>query len=637
MNIFIRCYVTVSHLGLSAAARHIASTCMPRDYISGFQINYYYRGVLFLRFSDCFWLNDGVASSRVRSVMEQIVKPSVVRRSTSVVYPEPRQSVDVLDLGIISFVSESESGTTCLDDVSSTDQLLGPATFKVRLELVRILFLFLGTLVALCSRKRRNGLISVLLDVLSSFYLLYSSYNRTIIIKNTEIAHWVTNVCAEGAGALIYGYMFLSVVSWIASSVLEFSSSLHLVKLTVLKSPKFSSISWSTDRVVTLMSAAVCTILSLGLTLVLWGFVQKSLGNLADDISVLVFLTIAAFLRLMRQLMEGVTLITGILTSDLKWQNPDSKLLFGRIAFSSFVLLIHSFCLTFTFASQEKTVWGNTQYAILMGLCIDVIFRLFTCSWATLNSCCVSRLADFLTKCHHGMSHNNIMYNTPISLVSVVQRSTPAFVARCIFFRGLSAKLMQVFRAVSGNFVHIFVTFANFFNFVHQCLRFIFVVVPQYVGLFIVVVLTQMAVAWQTYILHWEDEDEVDENDDPLHQVREEGNANHEHQELVYARVVPLGYQEHRVVCALCPELVERHAACLTPRNELILPFSPCLAGDELPPDPSPLSDFADPTNIGAPFSPTQLEVKCEQEQTPPPLASSVAVTGRLHSPISPT
>ena len=456
------------------------------------------------------------------------------------------------------------------------------------------------------------------------------------IYRNTEIAHWVTNVCAEGAGALIYGYMLLSVVSWIASSVLEFSSSLHLMKLTILKSPKFSSISWSADRVVTLMSAAVCTVLSLGLTLVLWGFVQKSLGNLADDISVLVFLTIAALLRLMRQLMEGVTLITGILTSDLKWQNPDSKVLFGRIAFSSFVLLIHSFCLTFTFASQEKMVWGNTQYAILMGLCIDVIFRLFTCSWATLNSCCVSRLAVFLTKCHHRMSHNN----TPISLVSIVniaQRSTPAYVARCNFFRALSAKLMQVFRVVSGNFVCIFVTFANFFNFVHQCVRFIFVVVPQYVGLFIVVVLTQMVVAWQTYILHREDEDEVNENDDPVHQVQEEGNANHEHQELVYAPVVPLGYQEHRVVCALCPQLVEWHAACLTPRNELIFPFSPCLAGDELPPDPSPLSDFADPTNTGDPFPPTQLEVKCEQEQTPPPLASSVAVTGHLHSPISPT
>jgi hypothetical protein len=513
---------------------------------------------------------------------------------------------------------------TCSKGAMSTaGQLLG-YTFKVGMELdVCLFFVFMGTLVALNSYKRRNGIPAVVVDVLSSILLLYSSYSRTVIIRNTELTKWVINFCAKGAEALIYNYLVLSVVSWVASSVLEFSSSLNLAKLYKTQQRRlivrFPNIEWSPSRFIVLATATFCTGISLALTFVLWGFVQRSLGSLAQDAVVLVFLTVAAFLRLTRQLMEGVTLITGIATKEFKWRNPNSKILFGRIAFSSFVLLIHSSCLTYTFASEEKKVWGIAQYTIFMGLCVDVIFRLFACSWATLNSCCVSRLANFLAHSH---------YHTPTILTHVV--NIGGFV---VHFWGL----------LTHTFVPTLVC-----RFICPSVRFIFVRIPRVVCVAVVVIVTQFAVACQAYILHWQDEEEqVNYYDDPLlepylpRQVRVETVTSPMHRELVCAPVIliPTGYRDHRA-CANCSELAARHHLARSSdglRHGLVLPFPPCLGGDELPPVRSPTLDFADPTDVGTPFSHCHLEVKCVNKLMPMPTTDSMVVTGHLHSPISPS
>ena len=513
---------------------------------------------------------------------------------------------------------------TCSNGAMPTaGQLLG-YTFKVEMEFeVCLFFVFMGTLVALNSRKRRNRIPAVVVDVLSSIFLLYSSYNRTVIIRNTELTKWVRDVCAEGAGALIYNYLVLSLVSWVASSVLELSSSLNLAKLYKTQqrrlNVRFANIEWSPSRFIVLATATICTGISLTLTFVLWGFVQRSLGSLAQDAVVLLFLTIAAFLRLTRQLMEGVTLITGIATREFKWRSPNSKILFGRIAFSSFVLLIHSSCLTYTFASQEKKVWGTAQYTIFVGLCVDVIFRLFACSWATLNSCCMSRLANFLAHSH---------YHTPTILTHVV--NIGGFVVN---FWGL----------LTHTFVPTLVC-----RFICPSVRFIFVSIPRVVCLAVVVIATQFTVACGAYVLHWQDEEEqVNYYDDPLlepylpRQVQVETATSPMHGELVCAPVIliPTGYRNHRA-CVNCSELAARHHLARSsdgPRLELVLPFPPSLGGDELPPVWSPTLDFADPTDVGTPFSLCQLQVRCVYKLTPMPTTDSMVVTGHQHSPISPS
>lgn len=180
-----------------------------------------------------------------------------------------------------------------------------------------------------------------------------------------------------------------------ASAFMEYSSFLRLLKIYKEKvqrfTARFSQIRWSQARCVVLATAIFCTVSSLLLTLILWGAVHKSLGNAARDTSVLVFLTIAAFLRLIRQFMEGLTLIIGIASREYKWLNSSSKHSFGCIAFSSFVLLIHSSSITYNFSNQGQKVWGAKQCAIVAGLFFDVLFRLFVCGWATFNSSCFTK------------------------------------------------------------------------------------------------------------------------------------------------------------------------------------------------------------------------------------------------------
>ena len=515
-------------------------------------------------------------------------------------------------------------GESCAqENPSAVDHSLEDA-YKVGMEFdICLFFVFFRTLVALNSRRCRSRLPAVIVDVLSSLLLLYSTYNRTLIIRNTDLSQWVSGLCAEGAGALIYNYLVISMVSWIASSVLEFSSSLNLGKVYETKQRRLTSrfSSLNTGRFIVLMAATFCAIISLALTLVLWGFVQRSLGGLAEDATVLVFLTIAALLRLTRQLMEGVTLITGIATREFKWRNPNSQILFGRIAFSSFVLLIHSSSLTYTFATQEKKVWGAAQYTIFMGLCVDIVFRLFACSWATLNSCCLARLARLLVN-SHAFFHCATTWFMPV--VNVTRR--------CV--RGVKYALAK--------FVQVFVIIAEFvYLFVYPSVR----LVIWRVFHIIFVVLTQMAVAWQTYILHGQDEDEVDENDDPFlepylpRQVREETDANHMQEQLVCAPAIPTRYCD-QTVCAFCPELAQQHLACIydSLQYELILPFPPCLCDTELPPVLDPSHTF-DPPITGTLFHHYRLQVMCMcvREHIPASIADGVVVTGRLDSSITPT
>ena len=336
---------------------------------------------------------------------------------------------------------------------------------------------------------------------------------------------------------------------------------------------------WSPSRFLVLMTATIFTVNSLALTLVLWSLVQKSLGTLAQDVTVLVVLTIAAFLRLLRQLMEGVTLISGIATREFKWRNPNSKILSGRIAFSSFVLLIHSSTLTYTFASQEKKVWGTTQYTVFMGLCVDILFRLFACGWATLNSCCVSRFVGFLAECRGACC------NAPgwfIYLVNTGKRLVVNLIGHGMNF------ILEILPAF---FVQFVVSIAVLFcHLVRYSVWFMSVVVWCAYNV-VVIVLCQMAVAWQTYIIRWRDEDHVE-----------------------YLEYLPR-----------------------RPRNEPFLPFPPNLGGHESPPDPSrTFHDYSSPTDVGAPLPPLQFEVNDVNERIPPAVIDSEMVTGHLPNPNTP-
>ena len=97
----------------------------------------------------------------------------------------------------------------------------------------------------------------------------------------------------------------------------------------------------------------------------------------------------------MRQFVESLAFIAGIVTRDFKWRNSREKKLMGRIAFSSFMLLIHTSVLTYTFCNPQ--VWSVDQLILFCLLLIDIIFRFVLCVWAALNSCCYARAKEYMT------------------------------------------------------------------------------------------------------------------------------------------------------------------------------------------------------------------------------------------------
>ena len=184
--------------------------------------------------------------------------------------------------------------------------------------------------------------------------------------------------------------------------------------------------------------------------------------------------------------------------------------------------------------------------------------------------------------------------------------------------------MFEVFRTVSSVCVHLFVGVAISMWFI--C---VFIVCVCWA----LVVLTQMAVA---YILRLQDEGQV--NDFP-HPIQAENEPNYGQEELVYFPVfIPPRYKNH-LICAIRPELAAWHLTHVphTSRNEAILPFLPHLNSNELLPDPSHTLDFADSTDVGAPFPPLLFEVKCEKEHIPRAVNNGTVVTGYFPIPFTPT
>ena len=249
----------------------------------------------------------------------------------------------------------------------------------------------------------------------------------------------------------------------------------------------------------------MCIVNSLYLTLILWGAVQKSFENVSEDESVLVFLTLAAIMRLIHQFMEGLTFIAGITTREFEWRNSKSKKLFGHIAFSSFVLLVHSSTLTYTFANQERKVWGLSQYTIFVQLWTDVIFRLFVCGWATFNSCCFAKATESVPKLINGYC---TAFKT--SFLRVAQSLSHSFLTfalksinLCLYLvHTVSYLCFYLMNTVSYLCFFLVYTISHVYRLIVSTLTYI-VVAPI---LFVIFVVTHMLEAWRAYVIHWQDE-----------------------------------------------------------------------------------------------------------------------------------
>ena len=247
---------------------------------------------------------------------------------------------------------------------------------RVRVEFtVCALAVFLGAL-RICHNKKK---LAYCLYFVSSAYLLWATFYRQYYIHYTPVADAI-----KSERSLIKDYLFVSMASWISSLFLESTSSARFLKLLRRIFSGECRVRWSCAMIAALVATTVCTVNSLYLTLKLEEAVKLSLRYVSNDLSVLGFLYVANKMRCIRQFMEGFTFITGIAT---EWQNRTSTMLFGHIALTSFVLLVHHSILIHAFVTQKLHVWGVEHYFDLVALSVDVLFRLCVCLWAIRNSC----------------------------------------------------------------------------------------------------------------------------------------------------------------------------------------------------------------------------------------------------------
>ena len=520
------------------------------------------------------------------------------------------------------------------------DQEIG-YQFTVRMEFyVCLLFVYLGALWSFFKHQRW----AYVLDFLSSLYLLWATFTRQSYRRNSPVALWGKDICVAATSdqSLIYDYLAVSIASWLASTFLECTSSARFVKLyttRLTKFTRFSHLKLSHSRLVVLVTTIFCTVNSLFLTLILWGAVQQSVENVSQDSSVVVFQTIAAIMRLVRQFMEGLTFIAGIATRDFRWKNSNAEFVFGRVSFSSFILLLHSSVLTYAFC--ETKVWSIKQLCIFIALCIDVIFRLIICVWATYNSCCFIQATHFLktsnplatfsrqsvpVNINHWLGTGILtiahhIYNLIfiVGNVIVTQRHV-YYIILWQFFNLLSRSVTYVVVLYCYLILHFTMYF--FLNIVHKSFT-IIVCVVKYVVVIVLTLVRQRHILWQRHILHQQDDQRdivieyplAGDTGEPFELDEQETVTDHMQDEMVFPSALVnhehIAHPDPHFQCSLlsaqhvyiryqCPNILQ---SLLEPTSDL--PADPPVYMDDV-------SDIAVIT--GDPFPLCQLEISPQYE-----------------------
>ena len=196
-----------------------------------------------------------------------------------------------------------------------------------------------------------------------------------------KLEHWSSNsfLPAISDRAFVHNFLTVTIISWMASSFLEYTSFVHFTKHYQKFSYTLLEVRWSRSRIVVLLMTLYGTFNSLFLTLILWGAVQRLFENVSRDLFILNSLTFAALMRLLCQITEGLVFIARIVMGDFKWQISNGGELMGRIAFPSLFLLIQSSVLTLK-------NWENGKYIIFVALCTDILLRLVVCVVATFST-----------------------------------------------------------------------------------------------------------------------------------------------------------------------------------------------------------------------------------------------------------
>ena len=503
--------------------------------------------------------------------------------------------------------------------------MTGQLDYTIFVKLECVLVLYLGVLRLMVNCRQKVAVYG--LEILLTTYLLWATFTRQWYLQITQVEEWASGICMAILGypilsgkGLLFNYFVITVLSWISSSFLEYTSFTRFAKLYSTRLNKFtpnilkvSLHDICRSRTIVLLMAVFCTINSLFLTLSLWGGVHRSFKSVSDDTWVLAIQSVAAYMRLARQFMESITFIAGIATREFKWRNSKAEKLLCRITFSSFMLLIHTSVLTYVFVSQKTKVWSPKQYVMLLALLTDIIFRVVVCVWATFNSCCYFKLKD--------------LSNTLLRI------------SCCCNLSSLHDALQNIIVSITTALPPHFLTVRNIARYCYSILNFflipIITVLTLIIAVFklahyiVVLVLNIFLEAWRDYIFAWQNEQrqiEVEfedpglELDEPIaaQQVWQETQRTSEGIILFPSFTVQCQDTPHSNLHTQCPDLALAHI--IRSRYSEIQPFGPSLSGYELNPPlqfPSRVIESQRdslPTDMDSPLHLCQLEVFPEIE-----------------------
>lgn len=239
---------------------------------------------------------------------------------------------------------------------------------------VLIPFVFIGA-VRICPRNRS---LAYVLYAVASAYLLWATFSWHHYLHYTQ----VTNATVHTPKTVVKGFLFVSVASWMSSLFLEVTSLARFLRHWRVIFPAGRVLRWSFISTITLL----CTLNGLYLMFRLHEAVTQSLTSVSDDYYVFILLTLVTVTKGLRQCTESVAFAYRIAQRGFIWRNendPEISMMFCRIAFSSFILLIHGSVSTYDFTTQNTPV----EPLFLVALFTDVVFRLTVCCWAVCNCC----------------------------------------------------------------------------------------------------------------------------------------------------------------------------------------------------------------------------------------------------------
>ena len=196
---------------------------------------------------------------------------------------------------------------TCCIIITNLCVIIPPLDFLIGDYFVspefNIVFIIALAILLLSTKKRYLG---YLVDVFAAIYLLYGTYSRKEILRETGWGSDASVAKSPADQRTVYDFLVLSLVSWVASVMLEYRSVEFLLK-TGLK--RYCVNDLRKKDVGALLLSLVTSANACYVMLSFSSDVHRSFENLTDDPWILFYFSLAALAKNLRVFFQGILLL----------------------------------------------------------------------------------------------------------------------------------------------------------------------------------------------------------------------------------------------------------------------------------------------------------------------------------------